>query len=346
MDRFPVLQGSSATMYPSAPVRRQSRRHLDKVIGLSLVVALIAWRSPAPSARADNRTTAGFSIAFEDEVSAYRDTSVFVMPNAPLQIRVIGGPSGEYSIKTDGGQLTRRGPRRWQWAAAAQPGLFKLEVRSPAGTDTITLRAFVMVPAAAVKDGYLNGYRIGTYPDQPSNGNPLYRAPRGFIEVTKQNQDTRVSPHFRLRQFLCKQEPVAHFPKYVVLEERLILNLENILEQVGARGFDADTLHVMSGYRTPYYNSALGDVRYSMHQFGGAADIFVDRHDRGVMDDLTRDGRVDLQDARYLHDLIDVMLMRPLFSKFEGGMGFYPATRAHPPFVHVDIRGNRARWRG
>jgi uncharacterized protein YcbK (DUF882 family) len=35
----------------------------------------------------------------------------------------------------------------------------------------------------------------------------------------------------------------------------------------------------MSGYRTPYYNGVLHDVRYSMHQFGGAADIFVDRHD-------------------------------------------------------------------
>jgi uncharacterized protein YcbK (DUF882 family) len=139
---------------------------------------------------------------------------------------------------------------------------------------------------------------------------------------------------------------VARFPKYVVLEERLILHLETILEQINARGFEADTLYVMSGYRTPYYNGVLRDVRYSMHQFGGAADIFVDRHGKGVMDDLTRDGRVDLQDARYLHDLIDTMLMRPLFSKFEGGMGFYPATPAHPPFVHVDVRGSRARWRG
>ena len=174
-----------------------------------------------------------------------------------------------------------------------------------------------MVPAVDIKDGYLNGYRIGTYPDTPSSGNPLYRAPRGFIEVTKDNQDTRVSPHFRLRQFLCKQEPLAHFPKYVVLEERLILDLEAILEQVNARGFDADTLHVMSGYRTPYYNGVLRDVRYSMHQFGGAADIFVDRHDKGVMDDLTRDGRVDLQDARYRHDLVDMMLMHPPFPSGE-----------------------------
>jgi hypothetical protein len=327
------------------PIFRRPTR-LTRAIGLGLAAALIAWRPPSPSAAADDRKTAPFSIAFEDEESAYRETSVFVMPNAAVQIRVSAGPPGEYSIKTDDGQLARRGPRSWQWDAPATPGLFKLEVNGPPHTDTITVRAFVMVPAVAIKDGYLNGYRIGTYPDTPPKGNPLYRAPRGFIEVTKDNQDTRVSPHFRLKQFVCKQEPLAHFPKYAVLEERLILYLETILEEVNARGFDADTLHVMSGYRTPYYNGVLRDVRYSMHQFGGAADIFVDRHDKGVMDDLTRDGRVDLQDARYLHDLIDVMLMRPPFKKFEGGMGFYPATSAHPPFVHVDVRGSRARWQG
>ena len=32
-----------------------------------------------------------------------------------------------------------------------------------------------------------------------------------------------------------------------------------------------------------------------MHQFGGAADVFIDEHDKGVMDDLTHDGRVDVQ---------------------------------------------------
>ncbi len=321
-------------------VRRQNG------IGLLLAAALVAWQPSVPSAGADAGRTAGFSIAFEDDESAYRETSVFLLPKAALQIRIVTGPSGEYSIKTEDGQLARRGLRSWQWDAPATPGLFNLEVKGPSGTDTITLRAFVMVPAVHLKDGYLNGYRIGTYPDPPSTGNARYRPPRGFVEVTKDNQDTRLSPHLRLRQFLCKQEPVARFPKYVVLEERLILDLESILEEVNARGFDADTLHVMSGYRTPYYNGVLRDVRYSMHQFGGAADIFVDRHDKGVMDDLTRDGRVDLQDARYLHDLIDEMLMRPPFRKFEGGMGFYPATAAHPPFVHVDVRGSRARWQG
>jgi len=29
-----------------------------------------------------------------------------------------------------------------------------------------------------------------------------------------------------------------------------------------------------------------------------------------------------------------------------GGIGIYPATSAHGPFVHIDARGTRARWNG
>src|SRR5581483_3148857 len=155
-----------------------------------------------------------------------------------------------------------------------------------AAKDTITLHVFVMVPARNVRDGALNGYRIGRYPARPLNGNPVYAAPAGFIEVTRDNQDTKVSPHFRLRQFLCKEDTSKTFPKYVVLNDRLPLKLEAILEGLNAAGYHADTLHVMSAYRTPYYNHAIGDVRYSMHQWGSAADIFIDTAETGMMDDL------------------------------------------------------------
>lgn len=242
--------------------------------------------------------------------------------------------------------LARGGLRQWHWQAPAAPGVYTLHVDGPSDRNAMTLRALVMVPATRMKAGYLNGYRMGAYPDTPLNDNPIYQAPRGFVEVTRKNEDTKLSPHFRLKQFICKQEPFELFPKYVALEERLILELEAVLQQINALGFDADTLHVMSGYRTPYYNLLLRDAAYSMHQFGRAADVFVDEKNRGVMDDLTRDGRVDLQDARHLYDLVDQMLTQPPFRKFEGGLAFYPATSAHPPFVHIDVRGNRARWKG
>jgi uncharacterized protein YcbK (DUF882 family) len=64
------------------------------------------------------------------------------------------------------------------------------------------------------------------------------------------------------------------------------------------------------------------------------------------MEDLNRDGRVDVRDSKYLYDEIEAWLADEDAQKFQGGMGFYPATSAHPPFVHVDVRGTRARWQG
>jgi uncharacterized protein YcbK (DUF882 family) len=93
----------------------------------------------------------------------------------------------------------------------------------------------------------------------------------------------------------------------------------------------------MSGYRTPAYNRALGNVLYSRHTFGSAADIFVDANHDGRMDDLNGDGRSDAGDAEVLYRLFEE-------PQSTGGLGKYRETRAHGPFVHVDVRDRRARW--
>jgi hypothetical protein len=292
---------------------------------------------------------AAFAIAYHGEKTAYRDASAFVMPKSVMTIEAIDGPAGEYRLKTDAGTAVQRAPRKWQWTAPERPGDYKITFEGPEvehGKHTITLHAFVMVPASEVKQGLLNGYRIGEYPSKPLNGNPLYLPPPGFVEVTKENQDTKLSPHFTLKQFLCKEDTSKAFPKYVVLKERLPLKLESVLALVNELGFKTVTLHVMSAYRTPFYNHAIGDVKYSMHQWGSAADIFIDPQNKGQMLDLTRDGRIDTDDSRFLYDEIEKMLADRPFALFQGGMGYYPGTRAHPPFVHVDVRGTPARWKG
>jgi hypothetical protein len=64
------------------------------------------------------------------------------------------------------------------------------------------------------------------------------------------------------------------------------------------------------------------------------------------MEDLNHDGRIDIGDARFLYDEIERLLMQPEYKALQGGMGYYPANSAHPPFVHVDVRGTAARWKG
>jgi hypothetical protein len=316
------------------------------IVRCSIVATLLLVL--AAQARADkfDTKTADFALSFNGETSAYRDTSAFVLPRAAIAIQAVGGPPGEYVLTTRDGTAIQQGARKWRYTAPIRPGLYKVSVDGPAKKDTITLHVFVMVPATEVRNGVLNGYRIGQYPATPLKGNPLYTPPRGFVEVTRDNQDTKVSPHFTLKQFLCKEDTSKSFPKYVVLEARLPLKLEAILERVNELGFETNTLHVMSAYRTPYYNRAIGDVNYSMHQWGSASDIYIDPDNKDRMEDLNRDGRVDTRDAKWLYDVIEKLTAEKDYRKFEGGLGFYPATSAHPPFVHVDVRGGKARWQG
>jgi hypothetical protein len=63
------------------------------------------------------------------------------------------------------------------------------------------------------------------------------------------------------------------------------------------------------------------------------------------MDDLNRDGVITRDDAIWLFDLVDRMDRLP-DALFKGGLGDYGSTAAHGPFVHVDVRGRLARWRG
>jgi hypothetical protein len=225
--------------------------------------------------------------------------------------------------------------RRWTWTAPATPGLYPIHVISSDQRDSVTIQAFVLVPFAHLRGEYLNGYHIGRYPARPLRGLDIYRAPAGFIEVTRDNEDVFVSQHFQLKQFVCKQ--AGGYPRYIVLDEQLVQRLERLLELVNASGYSVSTFHVMSGYRTPAYNRAIGNVLYSRHTWGSAADIFLDEDHDGRMDDLNRDGRSDVRDAEVLYRLFDG-------TQSTGGLGKYRSTEAHGPFVHVDIRDRRARW--
>jgi uncharacterized protein YcbK (DUF882 family) len=102
----------------------------------------------------------------------------------------------------------------------------------------------------------------------------------------------------------------------------------------------------MSGFRTPRYNQqgvgSGGRANDSRHQYGDAADVYVVNGARDWMSDLNADGRVDTRDARLLAQAAErVEREHP---ELVGGIGVYKATSAHGPFVHIDVRGTRARW--
>jgi len=219
--------------------------------------------------------------------------------------------------------------------AAARPAVAALAVVS-------------MVPFDAKVSGRMGLYRMGYWPgEKHAARSAAYGNPQGFIQVTQANQDLQLSEHFRLRDFVTKDQFTV-WPKYVVLREPLIDKLELVIAELNAMGHRVQHVQVMSGFRHPFYNQQGvgkgGRADESRHQYGDASDIFVDNDRDGMIDDLDGDRRITVRDAEIIIAAVDrVELAHP---ELTGGVGRYHATHAHGPFVHVDVRGTPARWGG
>ncbi len=246
----------------------------------------------------------------------------FVAPPRSLSIPAVAGNLSYTSRVLPGIQ---------EVAGASRIGRFSL----------ITMRSFRDKIAGSVGD-----YRIGFFPEEKGRArSEAYENPEGFIEVTRENQDTRISEHFRLRDFLTRDQQ-AVWPKYLVLREPLIDKLELVILDLQDHGVPVRSVQILSGFRTPQYNLALGDgsgrARDSRHQFGDAADIYIDSNGDSRMDDLNGDGRVNVRDTRVI--LAAVERVERAHPDLVGGTGLYHANGAHGPFAHIDVRGSRARW--
>jgi uncharacterized protein YcbK (DUF882 family) len=79
---------------------------------------------------------------------------------------------------------------------------------------------------------------------------------------------------------------------------------------------------ILSSYRSPAYNRAIGGAPLSQHLEFTALDIAFD----GISPQRVYDRLIEWRRA----------------GKFTGGLGLYPSSG----FVHIDTRGTNATWRG
>ena len=281
---------------------------------------------------------APFLLTVDRRLVTWNVMGVPVLPGQRVRIQATAG--GRLHAATDDGAAIPLRGEAWHWDAPDSPGIQAVRIQNEAG-QAVHLNFLVMRPATDVRRGVLDGFRIGTYHADPDPGS-AYAAPAGFIEVRPGDEDVLLSPHFTLGQFLCKQPGE---PRFAVVSPALITKLEAVLEEANAEGFRASTLHVMSGFRTPWYNRSIGNrTTRSRHLWGDAADVWVDGDGDGEMDDLNRDGRVDLADARALAAVVERVERSAAPEIRPGGIGLYKRNRVHGPFVHVDARGHEARW--
>lgn len=236
------------------------------------------------------------------------------------------------------------------FTAPPDPGVYKLAVELNKARRSIDdLKVITLVPFSEKKQERIGLYYLGRWPFESGKTppRPSYANPTGFVEVTRENQDTPVSEHFKLRDFLTKDQYDV-WPKYLLLDSRLLDKLELVIQELEAEGHPVQRVHIMSGFRTPIYNhrggNTAGRASLSRHMYGDAADIWVDNDGNGTMDDLNGDGRVDAEDSEVIARAVDRVEAK--YPALIGGVGIYRACCGHGPFTHVDVRGYRARWRG
>jgi len=118
----------------------------------------------------------------------------------------------------------------------------------------------------------------------------------------------KLSANFTVGEFACSDGSDA-----VLVAPRLVMVLQSIRSHFGA------PVTINSAYRTPQKNRAVGGAAASQHCYGTAADITV----RGVSVSKV---------AAYAREIMPDW----------GGVGTYERQG----FTHVDVREQRADWKG
>ena len=294
--------------------------------------ASLPIESRRPPSRAFARGAFGYSNAVRVRI---------VRPNQPITLPVEFGGSTEGMrsqwIAFDG--KTNESEMAWSQGgiviAPGKPGAYWLVIARGTVADTIgELALFVEHPMPNRMATGINGYHLGRWP-KASEG----AVPPGFIEVTERIADFPLSPHLRLSDFIVHDNQRG-FPKYLHVREQLLDKLELIIAEIAAmRGVppSAIRLNVVSGFRSPSHNGVLsGAAQDSRHMYGDAADIGID---------VNGDGKLTELDARLVASAGEMVERK--YPDLVGGIGLYFTFDGDGwPYVHIDVRGTRARWRG
>lgn len=326
------------------------------VILLGAVVGAVQFMHPsavapiAPFARLVRGDSALAALASPNAFGASREVRLrFALPGGELEfpVEVSGDPSSLSYVwvpaRDSAVDEEIRPVNGAQFVAPSAPGFYHLAIVRGGTRHVIPEPTLaVLVPFEQKVGGRLNGYKIGTYIAERLGHRDH---PEGFLEVHEADLSLRVSTHLKLGDFLTHDQQEDVWPKYVALNPRLLDKLELVLAKLGDRGSVANVsegdaqdvaLDVHSGFRTPAHNAGVPRAaRDSRHQYGDAADVAID---------ADGDGRVTSKDELLIAHAVDQVEME--FPDLVGGLGLYTSRRYRTPYVHIDTRGKRSRWKG
>lgn len=260
--------------------------------------------------------------------------------------------SGAYRVQlpaTPGNHVMRFGFTRQRKVGAA------FDADKFEATLTFLLRA----PFDRNGNGSIDGYPIGIYPNENAQDAPgtvaahpeNYLPPKSFILVTPEVEPLALSPHYHLRDFIPRAE--AGRKHWIALDPRLLEFLEAATEELQTQRGQAKShcpLKPLLAFLSPNHLAQLraksvNFALYSRYQYGDGATVVWDADGDGRMDDLNKDGNIDVTDAQELADKLAEFQKR--IGKF-GGIGAAGNSKmpgvADTPVVDLDMRGVASRW--
>ena len=195
----------------------------------------------------------------------------------------------------------------------------------------------VLVPFQEKAGGMLRGYRIGTYLAERVQGKTP--PPEGFLEITPADVDLPITKHLRVGDFL-NHDQQGVWPSYAAVNPKLLDKLELVIQEIarwhGDKAVADIEIDVHSGFRAPEHNRRIQRAaRDSQHQYGDAADVAIDANG---------DGKLTAIDSRMVGLAVEIVELK--HPDLVGGLGIYTSRNSKTNYVHIDVRGRRARWRG
>jgi uncharacterized protein YcbK (DUF882 family) len=287
--------------------------------------------SSGPPARiTPAREAFGLSGSVRVQMRLPSDTLTFPLDSAER----LAGARYQWVRASDSGAVTApdsltRAPIR----VPETPGIYHLAITTGAKRSVVgDIVLAVLVPFSQKVGASLNGYRIGTYTWERARGDAT-PPPPGFVEIEAGDAGIWVSEHLQLADFITHDNQ-EQWPRYVALDRRILDKVELVLDRLGSHEREL-SVSVHSGYRTPLHNRRVPRAASdSRHQYGDAIDLAVD---------ADGDGRVSFFDVLAIAHAVDLVELE--HPELVGGMGIY-GNHGNAPYVHIDVRGEKKRWRG
>jgi uncharacterized protein YcbK (DUF882 family) len=326
-----------------------NRRLLMSLTGAASIAALW-WYEPAGAMRADPvAARAPEAARVETAREAFGQSGHLRMHFVragealayPLEIR--GNASGYtyqwMRVGTDESGDVARALTETELLVPLTPGIYELQLARGGEVQRLEEpKVAVLVPFERKLGGTLNGYRIGSYPAEWSADRERFERPPGFVEVTAADAALPVSTHLTVADFLT-HDAQTRWPRYAAIDPRVVDKIELVLAELARRRGDEQILfdvRVHSGFRTPLHNAGVeGSARDSRHMYGDATDVAID---------ADGDGKFTIFDAYRVERAVE--WIEQLHPELAGGLGVYSSPRWPTPYVHIDARGERKRWRG